>query len=531
MYPEIKDVPKTIPWETPTELDWHFTTPWNAPDANDAKKCNPWGPFSYYLLCYVDGKYFPPQACTNIEFEFPNKYELVPGICEDIVFHLNNYATKADPRCPWDHVHSGVRDKYNNPLEPPPPIIPPDYTFPQPKGSYYIMNTVTVHELTAWTPIEVLSVSIVTDQDSWLWQFQITVATTECLDIVMPQDDVLKSVVVTINGYSWVCTVEAWNESRVFGKDAWTIIGRSPSLMFGDPISERKSYTETQAKQGGQLVNDIALNKVVPDTFPPALTNWEVNWAAYGNSSTPGFAKNVTGFDPFSSWYVPTNTLTYTNKTEIDVMKFLVEGIGAYIQTEPDCRDDGTKFYIHPKYPQHPWNWDDSNSDISWRPLIDSQFMEIGRSNIVKPSYQAVYVLGEAKGGSNDGTGDGDGTAVMAQVHYEGCSPTSSTTIYAPMVTHALVTSTKAGRELGRLSICDTGSWKQHSVRLNVLCPGNDPSSGLFNVGDMITVMERGVQWYGQVTGISINASVSDGLVGVQQVLSIIEYVGGKPCV
>ena len=132
--------------------------------------------------------------------------------------------------------------------------------------------------------------------------------------------------------------------------------------------------------------------------------------------------------------------------------------------------------------------------------------------------------MGEAVGGSNSGTGsDASNTAIFADVCRDGWCGGGAT--YAPMETHPLITSTKAALEKGRMILGNTGEWVDHTLRLNVLCPGSD-SSGLFLPGDMITVLERGTPWYGQVTGTSVTASMSGSAFTISQQIEVEEYIG-----
>ena len=502
--PGPHDIKKCSTWDTADLYDWHFCVPWNEPGAWDTEKCTAWGPFSYYTLCSGEG-YQPPRACRSINFAFPSKYDLIGNVCSNITFFLDDTATDPDPRCPWDHVHSGIRDRY-------PGIILPDIQFPPAKKVYYMLNTVLVKEILTNQPIEVLQVDATIDRDSWLWQFNVTVASRDCLEVIRPKNGVYSHIQIDINGYSWICTVESWRENRSFGKDSWTVTGRSPSIMFASPIATKQSDTETVAKQGRTIFDDIVSDgSYIPANWPAQLSSWQGEWGAYNNTCT--------GFDPHASWYVPENTLSYTDKTPIEVLQDITSAIGAYIQTDPSQNI----LHVKPMYAWQPWDWDSSNTNIEWKPIIEDQCKEIARNTKLQPYYQAIHVMGENIGGSNDGTGsDSSNTACFVDIIRDGYS--RSTATYAPMVTHPLVTSSKAGLEKGRMVLGNTGEWIEHTLRLGVLCPNSD-SMGLFLPGDMITVLERGYPWYGQVTSTTISARTVNKTFVVDQQIDVEEFV------
>ena len=213
---------------------------------------------------------------------FPNKHPMHdPLICSNIDFNLNNYATEINAsRCPYQHWHSGTRDKY------PGIVLPPETDFPAARQVYYMMNSVLVKEHITNQPVEVLGVSMTIDRDSWLWQFQVTVASRDCLEIIRPKDSVFVNIVIQLNGYEWLCTVESWSENRSFGKDAWTITGRSPSVIFSDPKDPKKSDTITDGHTGEQLFNLIVDAKEVSPSWPGGsqhLPAWTSDWSIYND--------------------------------------------------------------------------------------------------------------------------------------------------------------------------------------------------------------------------------------------------------
>jgi len=506
--PVFKPVSFCVSYGFQDQIFTKFCIGFGTPEDNNTYFCVSWGPFSYYLLCYQDSidEYIPPYSCQGIHFRFPSKYPLVPNVCEGIQFNLNNYASvPTDPRCPWHYHHSGIRD--NNPL-----IDITLIKYPIPQGVYYMLNTLYVSEAISGRPIEALGISITTDRNSWLWQFTMTVASLDCLDILKPVNGVFAHILITINGYQWLCTVEGWEENRTLVRDSWNIYGRSTSLLFGAPISKQKSGMYGTGDNGAQIFDHFVQNEPVPTGWPSSVQSWSTDWSAVQNS--------VDGFNPYSSWYVPENTLSYSNSTTKDILQNITSAIGAFIQTDP--KDPVLK--VLPMYAHQPWNWDSTNTNIDWVGLIEDQFSEIGRKYVQNPYYQAVQVLGEINS-ANDTNSGADADVVFVKVCRDGYC--GSTADYAPMVTHPLITTTQAGRERGRIEIASSGEWMQHTLKIPILCSAAS-HLGLFTPGNMISVVERSSVWYGQVTGVTVTASIdaSRGMVVVNQVIEVEEYIG-----
>ena len=501
--PEEKDRHIAKSYDSPKSLDETLSFSWQAPVAKDKHNSANWGPFSYYTLCYNSPYIAPP--CNEIVFEFPNKYGLIEDVCSGLRFNVNSYSS--EPRCAYNHFHSGVRDNYT------PPTITPGLVYPERKEVYYMLNTVLVEELITRAPIEVLAIDAKIDRGSWLWSFNITVASKCYLDLIKPIDGVMGHIKINMNGYIWYCTVEGWSESRTFGSQSWTITGRSPSMMFGDPISDTMTGTISTGSQGQQIIENIVSSKVAPQHWPAALSTWTAKFTDYTTSG-----KVITGFEPFANWYIPGNTVSYVDQPEIEVIKELADAIGAYVQTEPDRNE----LIIKPMFAQQPWTWNSTNSNITWKTLNESQMVEIGRSNSLKPYHQAIHVLGEAIGGSNDGTGtDASNTAIAVEVRRTNYS--ASTASYAQMITSPYITSVKAGLEKGRAELAQTGEWVNHTLRIGTLCPSGQ-STGLFKTGDMVSVLERGAAWYGQVIGVSVVAANAGAGYAVEQTIEVEEY-------
>ena len=514
--PAPNDVHKNLIATEGILTDLHMSVNYNEPGSKDRMHSVPWGPYSYYINhCGGNDYYEPPLPCS-VSFSFPNKYELNPGICKDITFTISGYNSPVN--CKYKHWQTGSRD-INPGL-----VVGNRLQYPTSREVYYMLNQVLVKEIITNKPIEVMSVTATTDRDSWLWQFQVTVASRDCLEAIMPVDGVYVTIEININGYSWLCTVESWSEDRQFSGDTWTVNGRSPSIIFGNPISQKKSDTITSGWNGQQLFDNVVTSKVAPSNWPASISDWTSDWTQYQISNTSeDFEKYTatvqTGFNPLTDWFIPPSTLSYTEKTEIEVLQDISGAIGAYIYTEPNS----TVLTVRPMYAQQPWNWTYDNDQISWKPIIEDMCEAIGKTSKLYPYYERIHVAGEAISSNADtgGTGpDPSSQATFVNVFKTGY-PNGD---LAPMVTHPLITTSKAGLEKGRMVIGKVGEWYEHTLRLNVLCPEPSPM-GLFIPGDMISVLERTVPWHGQVTGVSVVAASTAGGIVVNQIITAEQYV------
>jgi len=521
--PGPNDMHKVVTYANLVELSLTFNVNWNIPGYKGFKDTFytiPWGPLSYYPYCLTT--YFAPEV-GKVNFKVNEVIdESMTNISFNIIFDVKGYNT--DPRCPYDHIHSGGRDPYIDGID---VEITYPYT-PQEKESYYMLNTILVRRLPDNLPLEVTSVSMKYDRQSWLWQFSLTIGKdkNEYLELIKPDPgnlNIFTDIAISINGWEWVCRVESWNESVVFGKTGWTVSGRSPSMELGTPQNQKTSHiydpTGTSPTAGGQIIDEILEGSTllgIPNT------GWTVDWSAY----TTGIH---TGFDPYSAatWGIQPNTFTWTDKTQIEAVKMLLDSIGAFVMTNAYCIDTARKkLIVRPHYDEPPWHWKESSPHM---PDIDhvvnvSYASEIGRNYTSLTTYNAVFVMGQAETEAQD-TNTSPGIVVV-DVYRDGFGP--GTRIYAADIVDPNITSWQAALERGRMTICETGEWIKHTLRLFSLATYGTPSpliSGVILPGDFIRVNDKGQYWFGVVDSTDISGTLSGGPV-VYQSIEVRQYIG-----
>lgn len=468
----------------------------------DISKEVPWGPRELFIYCFKN--YVPPSSSDSVDFNFPSKYPLVLG-ANVLTFELDSYSTS--PLCNNHHNHTGIRDNYITPGIEVDPVIPPT-PFPV-KPFYYIMNTVLVKTLPGNVPIEVKGLTMTTDRDSWLWQLNMTVGKREYVELLSPKNGTFPIVEIYINGWKWVYLIEGWSENKGFARGTYSITGRSPSMILSDPICDRKTLTVGTGATGSYIIQSILDSNAQAAGFSILFS---------------GYENNQTGFDPAtgSDWYIPANTFSYADQTDIQAMQTLVQSIGGYIQTNPafynyPAGTDGRILEILPKYAWQPWNWNLSNTDIDFKVLDKSIIREMGSSYKKNPDYYGAYIIGEApKEGSSYG--------VYCDVYKQDKGPACK---HAPIESSVLYTTDMIAQEKGRMIIGDAGVWRDHSIKVFSLFPDPKPP-GLFRVGDYINVRDAAIsEWIGLVVSTTIEASVVNSCAfSVSQNLGVSQYIG-----
>jgi len=524
--PSSHDVYHVTPTrDSANKTDFHTNVHWNAIGKFDVSHTNNWGPKDYFSFCFKD---YAPPICGQANFRLlPFDPDMI-GICREVVFDLDNYQT--DTRCGYQYNRSGRRDSYMSGIE-----VEVRYPYITPvKEAYYMLNTVLVKRLPDNIPIEVTSVGIRYDQQSWLWQFTIGIKSDTYLELLKPVDNVFMDIEISINNWKWVCRVEGWQESSRFATSAWTLNGRSPSMELGTPQNINTSYIYdpdgTAPTSGAQIIEDILTGTIlgVDDK------GWRADWYYYldpivGSSVFSGFSPSIAGLG-YEGWGFPPGTFEWKDKTQIEVVKSLAESIGAFIITNPNCYNTADKkLFIRPFVNIPPWHWTDTND--TYFPEIDhyvnvSYSSEIGRNYESSSPYNAVYVMGQ-KSTDVQQSGNAEGI-VVTELYRDGVGPDFR--VYAPDVVDPNLTSWQACVERGRAVLGQSGKWVNHTLRLFSLADYNDETpniSRLLLPGDFIQVQDKNSNvWHGVTTSVSLDAASSNGVFSVYQTVEVKRYVG-----
>jgi len=497
------------------------------------------GENGYNIIIGIGGSYDVVFQANNvtyqISFDVYGDYALNfnPDGTYDVIFDVDGRNT--DPRCEFDHNYTGKRDPYIS------GIRFRNISSARSREVYYMFNTVFVQTLITHEPIHVLGLSATIDQQSWLWQFNLVIGSRSSLDLIAPEPVsggalVYKDVEININGWKWTCRVESWTENRAFGKDAWNVVGRSPSMELGAPQNPVSDFTYNDI--GGGSAGAQIMEEILKGTMQSRDDlGWRLDWSFFADKVT-----EVYGFDPSSGamWGFPDGAYSWSGQTQIESILPLIESIGAYLQTVPDCSTD-KKLKVMPKFHVPPWHWSFNSeypqnlykSEVAEGATyhIDHKINEaicksIGRSFVSLPSYNAVYVMGQSSVPAVEGNIDPG--VVFVNVYRDN----GDALVYAPNHTDPWITSILSAGEAGRNIISNTGEWSHHTLDLFALASSgteDEYKPGLILPGEYIQLTEKNKDIFGQVFSTSINVSMVNGSVcSVNQIIEMHEYLGTK---
>ncbi len=512
--PVNKDKPYNIVYadNKPNQLSMNVL--WYVPGVKDIHHNYSWGN-QVYFDPLGERTYIPPRCF--IQFKFPAKYPLMAGVCKDLHFDMSCYSS--DPKCYVYDFHSGARDNYIF------PDIDPDEKPPiEVKDSYYKMNTILIQTHITKEPIHSQQVDIKIDKQSWLWQFNITIGDEASLELIKPkvvQDSntqIYIDIDIQINNWIWHCRVESWVEDKVLGKKVWRVTGRSPSMELSLPQCPKITHTYDVAgidASGQKVMSDILDGTIFGITHgaPP----WYPSFTEHYTDTESEIAQ-YNGFDPnvAAQWKFPAKSFSQHDATKIEMAKTLASTIGAYLQTTPDCLDNKALIVV-PEYATPPWHWKQGDSLL---PKVDHEVQaalvrSIGRSSASHNTFTACYVHGSMAG---------SGTVYFSKVKREGVAE-----VYGSNITNEYIYTREVAGELGRMALCKTGEWLNHTLRIFSLANKLDPQDliGLITPGKFIKVVDTDRTFYSRTTACTITAKlIHDASCYVYQTVETEEYIG-----
>lgn len=437
-----------IPWWTAKpRVDFQVRLPWGRLVAFDRLVRIPWWgwkPPKDILYRIYWGRELYERICLR-------GYDIPPG--DRVVIDLRTLLSRVgdgdhvdfwfeslsyDIRCS-QREHSGWRDNY---------FYRPPGDWPRtPKEEVIIViNTAWLTRLIDGKPVEVHSMSLSADIDSWGWTFSAKVPES-ALELVMPLDEPV-AVEADINGWKWRALVESWSESHAFARREYSIRGRSLSAYLTEPYAPAVSGSNAADANARQLAEERL-----------EYTGWTLDWA-------------------IEDWLVLAGALSYSGATPLKVIQQIAEAAGGRVQSH---RTD-QRLLVVPRLVGKPWDWPTATPVLG---INDWVVRQLSREYECRVPYNAVYVSGENQG-------------VLAKVVRAGTAGDA----LAPMVTDALITAEEAARARGTLVIGQSGKWSKERLEMPLTRPGVLP--GLLEIGGLISMEERGRFWRGQVVGVSV---------------------------
>lgn len=433
-----------------------FEVPWGNPPPKDRLHETVWGRRYYQEICWR--RYEPPPGGA-IRFNLDQRISQV-GDGLNITFWFDQYTY--DRRC-RHREPSGWRDAYFY-IQPAPIPSGPVRRF------YFVLNSALLTRLPERTAIDVASLTVATDVDSFCWSLSATLNSTAALDLLRPGAPV--DVEVNINGHLWVVQVERWTEGRRFAGGDRGVSGRSRSAALAAPAGPIITRTESQQRTAVQLA-EAALDDIA---------DWTIDW-------------------DLVDWLVPGGLWSCAEQTPIQILQGIAEAGHGFVQSDPTAKT----IHIKPRYAVMPWLWGSATPDLI---IPEAMILTMDGSWEPKAQYNAAFVSGAGTGG------------IAAKVVRAG----TGGDVAAPMFTHPLITDTDVALAKGRGLLAASGDWEVQRLTLPLFAAPAVP--GLVRPGTLVRVTRPGSGWAGQVIGVSVTASRTRGGVVVRQTLDVERYHG-----
>ena len=432
---------------------------WGNPPQKDRWHRVLWGKEQYPLVCYR--KYEPPSGDAIGLLLYEPITEVGDGDHISLVMYRSIY----DPHRCGQREPSGWRDAY---FYRKPPIAPTGLV----KDVYMILNTAYLTRLPERTAIDVRSMTMSLDLDSYCWTFAAVIGNETSLDLLRPTSSGPMLVEAVVNGFVWIMQIDSWRQGRSFGGNSRSVSGRSVSAQLGAPAAEVSSSTETYERTAHQLAEEVLLN-----------TGFTLDWQCV-------------------DWLVPANVFSYQNLTPIQVIQAVAGAVGGVVQTHPETHT----LIVQSRYLVSPWAWSTATPDLI---LPESLCVSQDGEWDARPLLNAAFVAGTVTGG------------ISAKVTRQG----TAGDVAAPMVTDALITHADAARERGRCIISAGGDWSTGKIELPVLASPDVP--GLVVPGLILRIVPPVLSsWQCQTTGVSVSADWTDGGLTVRQMVDFERYHG-----
>ena len=338
------------------------------------------------------------------------------------------------------------------------------------KGTYIVLNTISVVRLPDRAPVEVESVSIDGSIGAWGYDVDMTLADPAHLALLRPAADGRREVEITINGYVWTAIIESYSHRREFVRRGVTVTGRSRTALLAAPYAPARALVSSQERSMAQL--------------------------AAGQLADSGYTVDWDTVD----WQVPAGVWYYDGMTPMDAVSTLAEAAGAVVQSDPATRH----LRVVPRYPVSPWAWPDTSPDhVVQDDIITAESGQVRSA----PVYNAVVVTGELAG-----------AGVTARVVRQG----EAGDLYAPQASSPLITVAAAAAERGRNILSDRGDQDDIDLTLPMF-PAPVAAGSIGRVSPMQLIEVRGSTgtWHGQCTATRVDARVSGNAITVEQTITL----------
>lgn len=335
---------------------------------------------------------------------------------------------------------------------------------------YFIMNEGYLKRVDTYENIELKSVNVSIDRDSWCWQFSASLPFTELSKVNTDEESI--EVELMLNGFKWRFLIEQDTDNREIAKTDVKISGRSVTSVL-DEQSGTRSFSQTQAISSVQLAQ-AELDRAMLES--PIDMDWKLVDQA--------------------GWLVPANAWTYTNLTPIKAIQEIVEGTGGFVSSHMNQ----PKLLINHRYPYAPWQWGEQAAEYS---VPYNLILNISRGRDFKPSYNAVYV-------------QADNTGVQALVKKSG----TAGDLLAPTVVDPFINDQGSARSRGIKELSEYGKKRPYDLTIPL-----HEQVGVILPSKIVSVGEQIGEWKGLSYSVSISANWSGTGLVIRQSATIERFI------
>ena len=337
---------------------------------------------------------------------------------------------------------------------------------------YFIMNEGYLKRVSDGAPIEVKSLNLSIDRDSWCWSFSASLPFTE--EFKVNTDDDYVEVELGLNGFIWRFLIESNTSNQQFATTDIQVKGRSVTAMLAEEAGTR-SYNQTIAASSVQLAQ-AELQRITLDS--PFSLQWSL-------------------VDELG-WNVPANAWSYAELTPIKAIQEIAEGAGGFVSSHMKDRT----LLIQPRYAYAPWEWGDLTPNIS---IPFNLVLQRTREKDFKPEYNAVAVAAEHQG-------------IQAIVKREGTAGDKM----APTAVTPFINSEQPARSMARAELSKYGKKRMYQDTIPL-----HPDIGVILPSQIIGMQGRDLNtWNGHSYSTSISASWSgDTGLKIRQTFTVERYI------
>lgn len=335
---------------------------------------------------------------------------------------------------------------------------------------YFIMNEGYLKRVDTNENIELKSVNVSIDRDSWCWQFSASLPFTELSKVNTDEDSI--EVELMLNGFKWRFLIEQDTDNREIAKTDVKISGRSVTSVL-DEQSGTRSFSQTQAISSVQLAQ-AELDRAMLESLI------DMDWKLVDQTG----------------WLVPANAWTYTNLTPIKAIQEIAEGAGGFVSSHMNQ----PKLLINHRYPFAPWQWGEQTVEYS---VPYNLILNISRGRDFKPSYNAVYV-------------QADNAGVQALVKKTG----TAGDLLAPTVVDPFINDQGSARSRGIKELSEFGKKRPYDLTIPL-----HEQVGVILPSKIVSIGEQIGEWKGLSYSVSISANWSSNGLVIRQSATIERFI------